>query len=167
MAKGGRTMKKLDTIVDGITVEVEIDNSSVRIEGSTVDITPVENHSYHTETKTTKFLVDDIISLEDSTSRIEIAGYTIDVRVIDPIDLAFTGDDQLQGEISAPMAGQISKILVSFNDLVKKGETLLVISAMKMENQISSPVDGVVKQIYISEGDQIESGKILLEIKLK
>ncbi|MHA2169080.1 MAG: biotin/lipoyl-containing protein [Candidatus Kariarchaeaceae archaeon] len=160
-------MKKLDTIVDGITVEVEVDNSSVIIEGSTVNITPIESHTYHTETRTTQFLVDDIISLEDSTSRIEIAGYTIDVRVIDPIDLAFTGDDQQQGEITAPMSGQISKILVGISDLVKKGGTLLVISAMKMENQISSPVDGVVKQIYISEGDQIESGKILLEIELK
>jgi biotin carboxyl carrier protein len=167
MAKGGRTMKKLDTIVDGVTVEVEVDNSSVIIGGSTISITPIDNHSYQTESKKTKLLVEDIIPLEDSTSRIEIGGYTIDVKVVDPIDLAFTGDDQLKGEITAPMAGQVSKMLVHTNDLVKKGQTLLVISAMKMENQISSPVDGEVKQIYITEGDQIESGQLLLEIELK
>jgi len=67
--------------------------------------------------------------------------------------------------ISTPMPGKIVRIPVKEGDVVEKGSTVIVISAMKMESEYKSPVDGVVKKIYVNEGDTINSHQPLVEIE--
>ena len=68
-------------------------------------------------------------------------------------------------ELKAPMPGTITNILISAGDSVKKGQTLLMLEAMKMENEISAPVDGTIAEIIVSKGSAVKTDDILLVIK--
>ncbi len=67
--------------------------------------------------------------------------------------------------ITTPMPGKIVKIPVKEGDVVTRGTTVIIISAMKMESEYKSPVDGVIKKIHVSEGDTIASNQPLVEIE--
>ena len=69
------------------------------------------------------------------------------------------------GSLSSPMPGRIVKLLVKPGDRVKKGQDLIIVEAMKMENKIASPINGVVKRVFFPEGDQIEVNVPLIEIE--
>ena len=74
------------------------------------------------------------------------------------------GHHHTAGELTAPMPGQIRAVNVSEGDEVTKGQTLLVIEAMKMEIRIQSPLDGVVKKLFMKQGQTVEREQILIEI---
>jgi biotin carboxyl carrier protein len=78
-----------------------------------------------------------------------------------------TGASQMVSDnaISSPMPGKVVKIPVSVGDDVKKGETVITISAMKMESEYKSPKDGKVAKINVSEGSTIEANQVLIEIE--
>jgi len=67
--------------------------------------------------------------------------------------------------IKAPLPGNVVKILVSAGQAVKRGETLLVMEAMKMENNIMAEKDGTVKAIYVEVGRTVALGDALVEIE--
>lgn len=64
--------------------------------------------------------------------------------------------------VNAPMPGTILRINVTEGQAVKKGETLLILEAMKMENEISAPRDAVVKQVIATKGSSVDSGAPLI-----
>ena len=68
------------------------------------------------------------------------------------------------GDVSSPMPGKVVSVKVSRGDKVKKGDVLLVVEAMKMENEIHSPIDGVVEEVYVREGDQVNPDECLIKI---
>ncbi|WP_016775737.1 biotin/lipoyl-containing protein [Anaerophaga thermohalophila] len=68
-------------------------------------------------------------------------------------------------QITAPMPGSVYKILVAPGDEVKKGQTLLVFEAMKMENDLTSPADGKISAVNVTEGDAIAVGDVLIVIE--
>ncbi len=71
-----------------------------------------------------------------------------------------------QRALTAPLPGKILKVLVSPGSKVKRGDLLLTIEAMKMENEIFASEDGVVKEVYVTPGQSVETGGslILLEV---
>lgn len=60
--------------------------------------------------------------------------------------------------------GTILKINVSLGQCVKKGDSLLVLEAMKMQNIILSPLEGVIKSINVKEGERAPKGTLMVEI---
>ena len=68
------------------------------------------------------------------------------------------------GELTAPMPGQVRAVNVSEGDEVVKGQTLIVLEAMKMEMKIQAPMDGVVSSISVEAGQTVEREQILVEI---
>jgi biotin carboxyl carrier protein len=66
--------------------------------------------------------------------------------------------------VKAPMPGLIKEIAVSQGDVVKKGQRLLTLEAMKMENEISSPIDGVVEKCRLSPGVNVDKDQELIHI---
>lgn len=64
--------------------------------------------------------------------------------------------------IGAPMAGVIVEVKVHKGSLIKKGQPIAVLSAMKMEMIISSPSDGQVKEVFVSDGENVDSSDLLV-----
>ena len=67
-------------------------------------------------------------------------------------------------KVNAPMPGKIFKVNVNAGAAVKKGDVLLVLEAMKMENEICAPQDGTVATVECAAGDSVESGKVLVSM---
>ena len=67
--------------------------------------------------------------------------------------------------LEAPLPGKVIKINVEENDKVKKGDCLLVIESMKMENSLVAPRDGVVESVKTSIGSLVESGAVLITLE--
>jgi biotin carboxyl carrier protein len=69
------------------------------------------------------------------------------------------------GDLHAPMAGKIIRVLVQPGEHVKADATLLILEAMKMEQQITAPQDGVVTRLLCREGDQVTAGTELVVLE--
>jgi biotin carboxyl carrier protein len=65
------------------------------------------------------------------------------------------------GQLVAPMPGQVRAVQVSEGDMVKKGQTVLIVEAMKMEMKIAAQFDGVVKKLSVIIGQTVERDQIL------
>lgn len=68
-------------------------------------------------------------------------------------------------EVKAPMPGMILKIKKNAGESIAKGETILILEAMKMENDLHSPKAGYIKDIFINEGTAVEKGAALFSIE--
>ncbi len=66
--------------------------------------------------------------------------------------------------VKSPMPGTILSVNVSAGSAVKKGDVLMILEAMKMENEIMSPCDGTVSAVSVSKGASVESGTPLCTI---
>jgi biotin carboxyl carrier protein len=66
-------------------------------------------------------------------------------------------------EVKAPMPGLVLRALVEAGDQVKKGDSLLVLEAMKMENVIKSPVDAEIAKIVVKQGQAVEKNQVLIQ----
>ena len=64
-------------------------------------------------------------------------------------------------KVNAPMPGKILGIKANAGQAVKKGQVLLILEAMKMENEIVAPQDGTVASINVSVGEQVEAGAVI------
>ena len=73
-----------------------------------------------------------------------------------------TGAGSLK-EIKAPMPGLILDLKVAPGDVVKKGDVVLILEAMKMENSIKSPGDGLVKAVNVSLKQSVEKNQVLTQ----
>ncbi|MFN8374371.1 MAG: biotin/lipoyl-containing protein [Anaerolineae bacterium] len=67
--------------------------------------------------------------------------------------------------LTAQMPGQVRALLVSEGQSVTRGQTLVVLEAMKMEIRVTAPADGQVNRINVREGDVVERGQTLVEIE--
>jgi acetyl/propionyl-CoA carboxylase alpha subunit len=68
-------------------------------------------------------------------------------------------------ELAAPMPGQVRSVNISEGEAVAKGQTLLVLEAMKMEIRIQASRDGMIKKLFVSQGQTVEREQILVEIE--
>ncbi|MGC9341774.1 MAG: biotin/lipoyl-containing protein [Bacteroidales bacterium] len=124
----------------------------------------------------------DLKGIEDNIAHIEVNGTRYDVeierkvkqtktpRLVRPvvsgppkpeIDKKDRGDSTA---VVAPLPGNILDILVNPGDIIKKGQKLLIMEAMKMENQILAEKDGVVESIKVQKGQAVLQGDVLIEI---
>lgn len=66
--------------------------------------------------------------------------------------------------VKAPMPGNIMKVNVKVGDSVKKGDVLVVLEAMKMENDVCAPADAVVASVEVSQGATVETDTVLVTL---
>lgn len=69
-----------------------------------------------------------------------------------------------KNHILSVIPGTILKILVKEKQMVKEGEIVMILEAMKMANRITMPVDGVIKTIHVKEGQIVPKNHIMIEI---
>ncbi|MEM8524407.1 MAG: biotin/lipoyl-containing protein [Bacteroidota bacterium] len=85
-------------------------------------------------------------------------------QLIDKMGLTVAGADKVT-DIKAPMPGLVLSVEVADGQAVNKGEALLILEAMKMENVIKSPGGGIVKSIAVKQGTAVEKGAVLIEFE--
>ena len=98
---------------------------------------------------------------------ITIGGVTLQVEIVDPLALKRRRREDEMGHggvVKALMPGRVVRILVAKGEVVKKGASLVILEAMKMQNEIQSPVDGTVDEIFVEAGATVESGANLVHI---
>ena len=95
---------------------------------------------------------------------IELMGESGSVKlpVIEEKEPKKAGDGE---QITSPMPGTILDVKVKTGDAVKKGQVLVVLEAMKMENEIMAGTDGTVTSVAVSKGSSVQTGDMLLTIK--
>ena len=99
---------------------------------------------------------------------VEIGAHAIPVRLQDPSQVKVAGaKGSAEGEavIVSPMPGRIVGIKVEVGQVVKEGDGMVLVEAMKMENELQAPKDGVVKKIAVKVGDAVEAGQDLVVIE--
>ena len=67
-------------------------------------------------------------------------------------------------KVNSPMPGKILSVKTSVGQAVKKGEVLMILEAMKMENEVVAPEDGTVASIDVAAGDSVEAGVVLAKL---
>jgi biotin carboxyl carrier protein len=138
--------------------------------------------------KTYKFTISgnkytvNIKSFEDNIAEIELNGtpYTVEMeqeikttktpKLIRPEKPAQEAPREIQkgsglSKITAPLPGTIFKLIAKEGDVVKKGDAVLIMEAMKMENNVLAEKEGTVKKILVKEGDSVLQGDLLIEIE--
>ena len=97
------------------------------------------------------------VSVEEITNK---PGNVKKTEIIKPIK----GDSN---SFKSPLPGKVLDINVNKGDIVKKGDLLILLEAMKMENEIVSTFDGVIKDINVLKGNIVESGDELLTYDIR
>ena len=142
-------MKKFKFTIRGNDYDVEIKDYEDNIAIVEVNGTQYEVEVHQKETKTTKTpkLIRSNIPVDRKDSKIK---KTVSSR-------AYT--------LNAPLPGNIFKVLKQEGDEVKKGETIIIMEAMKMENNVQAPRSGVIAKINVAPGDSVLQNEVLIEIK--
>lgn len=109
------------------------------------------------------------VFVSPGSSKVTAGGHEFEVELIDPKRLRGSGveSESADGiaEIKTAMPGKVVRILVAAGDEVLKGDGVLVVEAMKMQNEMKSPKDGVVKEIRTTEGSTVNAGDVLAVIE--
>lgn len=100
------------------------------------------------------------VVLEGETAHVHTPRGAVVLREVPRFPVA--ADAAVKGGFIAPMPGKVVKVNVRDGETVTRGQSLLVLEAMKMEQTTTSPADGVVKQVLVREGEQVTAGQVLI-----
>ncbi|HET6991697.1 MAG TPA: biotin/lipoyl-containing protein [Bacteroidia bacterium] len=106
--------------------------------------------------------------IQAKTLVIKVNGHTYPLSIADKFDelLQSMGMDKIANkkinELKAPMPGLVLNVMVSEGQAVKKGDAIIVLEAMKMENILKSPADVTIKSIPVKKGVAVEKGQVLV-----
>ena len=121
-----------------------------------------DGKAYKAELETANF--------NDKTMTIKVNGNKYEINIEDSYDQLVkqmglsTAGSQKMTNVKAPMPGLVLDILVKPDQEVTKGDALLILEAMKMENVLKAEGDGVVKSIEVTKGTAVDKGQIIIEM---
>ncbi|HEV2239044.1 MAG TPA: acetyl-CoA carboxylase biotin carboxyl carrier protein subunit [Ktedonobacterales bacterium] len=100
------------------------------------------------------------------TFEVTLAGQTFDVRLEDErlhalAGMASTAHEAGEAALAAPMPGLVSQVVAAVGQQVERGQTVIVLEAMKMENDLGAPRAGIVRRIHVARGDTVNQGQVL------
>lgn len=154
--------KTFDIVVKGNTVEV---NGKVL----SFDLISLEAKRYHLLLNNKSYTLEIVnYDIKEKQAIIKVNNREIPVSIKTDMDLLLTKmglnnhQNNVARDVGAPMPGLILDVVVTEGDEVKKGDKLLVLEAMKMENIIKSPGDGKIKTISVAKGESVDSGQKLI-----
>ena len=164
IAKLGEQSYTVEIEENGKSVyRVSVDGNEFLVDGKKTGRTNfsliVDNRSFEIEVDNT-----------DDEYRVLVDGRNYRIHLVDErrvrVGAAQSGQ-QLQGRqmVSVPMPGKIIAVLVAVGDAVEKGQGLVIVEAMKMENEVRSPISGEVKEIKVKPGDTVEGSALLVIVE--
>lgn len=159
-------------IVDGEAHEVEVEGKppglTVRVDGAAY------------RTRAARDGAELAVRIGTRRHRIRIRGRQVTVdglphevatEALDAADRRSLGTEGLRSgavlEVRPPMPGRIVKLTVAAGERVKRGQTLAVLEAMKMQNEIPAPADGTVKSVGVREGESIPADRVIAVLEAR
>ncbi|HHG85597.1 MAG TPA: biotin/lipoyl-binding protein [Bacteroidetes bacterium] len=155
---------------DEFEIIAEDGNFQLNGEQKEIDIHQVNGHTLQVLYNGGSYTVH-ILAHDQATGSVSlrINGKKAHVKLTSELDrlLKEMGLENMAGSkvtnVKAPMPGLIHSIAVAVGDKVNKGDTLLILEAMKMENLIKSPSDGEIKKIAVEKGQTVEKSQVMIE----
>ena len=150
---------------------IEEKENSVFIDASEFrfDLINIQDNTFHILHEN-KSYVAELISIDkaEKQARVKVNGNEYDVslhdqysKLLDAMGIDFSTKNT-EVTLKASMPGLVLEIMVQVGDQVNKGDNLLVLEAMKMENIIKSSADVIIKSIEVEKGSKVEKNQILL-----
>ncbi|MES2618592.1 MAG: biotin/lipoyl-containing protein [Bacteroidota bacterium] len=162
----------IQAVLGSTTTDVDLSKEKVVLNGKehVLDLLPLNNGKHlHILYNNHSYFIEVIaFDKESKTYTLGFDGKTYQIGIKDKFDqlLHSMGLDQLKtskvNDVKAPMPGLVLSIKTTIGESVKKGDPILILEAMKMENVIKSPSDGVVKHINVSEKQAVDKNQILI-----
>ena len=151
-------MGQMKLEVNGTTYEVKIQGDKILINEKAIDLTKIKENEIVIDSK--RFCLDfyertGMGNEGKQQSFFIINGMTYTISKINV-------DQETIRELRAPMSGNIIDIYVQLGSYVKRGQSLLVLEAMKMHNEIKSPRDGKIIDILFNKQQPVKAGQIIL-----
>lgn len=147
---------------------IQINDQPVELDIQTL----IEGKSLHILNNNRSFNVEILeVNQEEKIQTIKVNGNTYTVAIEDKYDILLkqlgmemTSTNKVQ-DVKAPMPGLVIKVTVEEGQEVKKGDSLLILEAMKMENILKSTRDGIVSKVLVAKGDKIEKNAVLIQFQ--
>jgi biotin carboxyl carrier protein len=132
-----------------------------------LDVSRLDENIYHIIKGARSYRVE-VLEPADGKSRLKVNGTIYETETIDKFDelLKSLGMEKGGGskvnELKAPMPGLVLEISVAVGAELKKGDRVMVLEAMKMENVIKAPADVTVSSIEVKEGETVEKNQVMV-----
>ena len=168
MIKANLNNQVFDIVFD----DKEYQQGSINNQLFTIDRVKSSDTNWHILKEGKSYNIE-ILKIDKVAKQVELKmnGKLSSVKLSDQFDalLKSLGMDNLAAkkvlELKAPMPGLVLNILVNEGDTIAKGDSLLVLEAMKMENIIKSPTEGVIKKIHAVKGNAVEKNQLLISFQ--
>lgn len=154
--------------------QIEIDNNIILVDGinTELDLAHIYKQKYHVIENNQSYDIE--ITKADFASKkfiIQVNSQKYELSLEDELDMLLEkmgmstqGNDKMDN-VKAPMPGLVLKVLVEVGQEVQKGDNLLVLEAMKMENIIKATGSGKVKNIVVNQKQAVEKNQLLIEME--
>lgn len=161
---------KYVTLINNQSYEIEIDHDgSVLVNGQMRDVDFLnlggDLFSVITENRSLEAVIND----DEGAIAVMMSGRQFEAQVLDERAMLMMQRRGTQttgsGEVKAPMPGLIVDVTAERGASLAKGDTLIILESMKMQNELKSPIDGVVRAIHVEAGQAVDKNELLVEIK--
>lgn len=160
---------KYVTIINDEQFEIEIDkNGGILLNGEprNVDFLTLGPSLYSVITDDRSLEV--VIEEAEGVHQVLLGGRMYDAQVLDERALLMVqrrgGLGSSSGEVPAPMPGLIVKVTCEVGQQVAKGDTVVILESMKMQNELKAPIDGIVETIHCQAGQTVDKNTTLIVI---
>ena len=154
------------------TVEKRGDGLSVNGGILDCDLRQIDEHTYHLLKGNVSYILELVyVDTQEKSLVVKLNNNLARVVVRDRFDLLLeklgmnAANTNPVGNIKAPMPGLILEINVKAGDIIKKGDPVLILEAMKMENVLKSSGDGEIKEVLVHPGSSVEKNQVLIIFK--
>ncbi len=161
---------KYVTIINERRFEIEVDSDGrVLIDGEERDVDFLNLggslFSLITENKSFEAVIDD----DEGRIDVMMRGRQFEAQVLDERAMLLMqrrgGMEDSSGEVLAPMPGLIVAVTAKLGAAVAKGQTVIILESMKMQNELKSPIAGLVRAIHAEAGQAVDKNDLLVEIR--
>jgi len=155
-------------------MEIEFTEAGIQLNGLTVswDVISTGDRRFHVLMNDRSYVCEVVsVDAHKKSFEIKVNGVMQQVDVRDRFDelLHQLGMDKIAShkvnDIKAPMPGLVLKIMISEQQTINEGDSVLILEAMKMENVIKSPGAGKIKSIKVKERDAVDKNQVLIELE--
>jgi biotin carboxyl carrier protein len=154
------------TVVKKSEAEYTLDGKNVEL-----DLLQIANNRYHILLNNKSYTVETVgFDQEQKTGKILVNNRLYEVKLKDETDLLLekygveTQGKKTINEIKSPMPGLVIKVIVEPGNAIDKGQPLLVLESMKMENVIKAQGNGIIDTVHCKVGDTVEKNQLLIKL---